>query len=124
RTLPIVWESNGIDPAAQVQQMQQRFRRLMLCDLYPFCNYAERHSIPMQFLYIFQEELASMTPPAPWRQLPLTAAADDATAICCVQVLPGRHTYNIIIEYNGQSYRRSHVERLAALWRANLNTLL
>ena len=124
RTLPIVWERGGHAPAAQVQQMQQRFRRLMLCDLYPFCNYADRHTIPMQFLYIFQEELASMTPPAPWRQLPLSAAADDATAICCVQVLPGRHTYNIIVEYNGLSYRRAHVERLAALWRANLNALL
>ena len=123
RTLPIVWESSDNSLESQVQQMQHFFRRLMLCDLYPFCNFAEEHHIPMQFLYIYQEELATMAMPRGWKQIPITGA-DDATAICCVQVFPGRYLYRIIIEYNGSTYRRADVERFAIEWHTNLNALI
>lgn len=123
RTLPIVWERSTLAPPEGVRQMQQFFRRLMLCDLYPFCNIADEIGFEMKFLYIYQEELATMTPPAGWHPIAL-AAPDDATAICCVQVVPGCATYRILIEYNGRTYRRADIERLIAKWRSNIEIML
>ena len=115
KTLPVVFaqDDSRLNVSEAIRHTQQQLIETQSRDFYPFTKMVERYGLRPEIMYVYQPT----EDPADDDDLDMHLQLNQTKLPLDVQVMPQGERYILQLEYDEALYRRSQVERLAAMFK-------